>query len=146
MTLDYILLPPFNQSHNLAITNQVVESLNSKNEISYLSVIPIDYFEIFERNMIPDNTKIKNIFYYDNSFDRGFVLMCGLLPCNNPHILVNNWANGWVLEEGESIENFWILYWPNYLSLVGVLFFFIFLYVNLSFSIKVSKTESNMIQ
>ena len=116
---DYILLPPFEGPHYLAVTNQVIEGNPSYNEISYMSVAKIPYSSIFSSQEQKRNPK--DIYYLGTSFDKGFVAFCGITPCQFPHVLVNNWANGWILPEGQNPDeiNLKVVFWPNFLPLVG---------------------------
>jgi hypothetical protein len=122
---DFLLLPSFQDPHNLAITNQVIEGSTSSNEISYISVKKIDYFRIFNLQ----NEKTSVIYTYNKSFDKGFVPFCGFSICPFKHVLVNNWANGWVIPENYDLQNndILIVFWPNYLSLIGFIVFLLFL-------------------
>ncbi len=121
LTSDFVLLPPFLGPHNLALTNQVIEGNTSANEVTYLSVKKIDYLGLFDLQ----KNKSEKLFVYNKSFDKGFIAWCGLGPCPYQHVLVNNWGNGWVLPDNfeDSKSNILVIFWPNYLSLLGVLVF-----------------------
>jgi hypothetical protein len=126
---DFLILPPFIDPHNLAITNQVIEGSTSSNEISYLSVKKIDYTKLF--NIQPESQT--RVYTYFKSYDKGFIAFCGVRVCPFEHVLVNNWANGWVLPESYDISKneILIVFWPNYLSLIGLLIFIIFVYLSI---------------
>ena len=124
---DYLLLPPFSGPHNLALTNQVIEGNTSKNEVSYLSIKEIDYPGLF--NLGPENSK--RVFVYHKAYEKGFIALCGAKICPFERVLVNNWANGWVIPDGYPIKETEILviFWPNFLAFFGFIGFFIFLFI-----------------
>jgi hypothetical protein len=126
---DFILLPPFSGPHNLSITNQVIEGNITQNEISYLSIGKIDYLNLFS----VQKEGSSRVFVYNKAFDRGFISFCGFSICPFEHVLVNNWANGWVIPNDYVISDNQILvvFWPNYLSLFGFIVFFCFLLLSL---------------
>lgn len=130
---DFLILPPFKNPHNLAITNQVIEGSTSSNEISYLSIKRIDYNKLF--NLHPE--KKSKVFTYFKSFDRGFIAFCGFQKCPFEHVLVNNWANGWVLPNDYNLsgKEILIIFWPNYLSLLGALIFLIIVVLSTKYAI-----------
>lgn len=124
---DFILLPPFLGPHNLAVTNQVIEGNSSSNEISYISVRKIDYLDLFDLK----KDAFERVFVYHKSFDRGFVAFCGFGICPFKHVLVNNWANGWVIPQDSSFteKDILVIFWPNFLSLFGFFGFILTLFL-----------------
>jgi len=121
---NFVILPPFKGPHKLAITNQVIEGNVSKNEVSYMSINKIDYLNSFTLEKSSPN----NLFYLDSSFDNGFVALCGYKFCSYEHVLVNNWANGWVLPSNFDAQKtpVRVIFWPNLLPLLGFFIWLIF--------------------
>lgn len=130
LTSNFILIPPFKGPHKLVFTNQVIEGNVSKNEISYMSAVKIDYPNSFT---IKKSTQ-DSLYYYDTSYEKGFLALCDFNFCNFKHVLVNNWANGWVIPEGVDINNIdvKIVFWPNLLPIVGLFIWTIFTIVTFS--------------
>lgn len=79
----------------------------------------------------------REVLVLSQSFNKGWVALTwdGLLPkLAGEHVLVNNWANGWVLSEGvgppspegfgeaRGVEGVRIIFWPQILEYVGFLF------------------------
>jgi len=61
----------------------------------------------------------KNIYYFSQSYHPGWLAFYqGKLL---PHVLVNNWANGWLIpvESQKSIKSIKIVFWPQYLEFLG---------------------------
>jgi hypothetical protein len=101
----------------LAVTNQVIEGNTSSNEISYISVRKINYLDLFDLK----KDTFQKVFVYHKSFDRGFIALCGFGICPFKHVLVNNWANGWVIPQDSLLteKDILVIFWPNLLSLLG---------------------------
>jgi hypothetical protein len=59
------------------------------------------------------------VFVLYEAFERGWVLFCGLKPCDAKHVMVNNWANGWIFEGGQIPDNVRVYFWPQVLQYVG---------------------------
>ena len=125
LTSNFILIPPFKGSHRLVFTNQVIEGNLSKNEISYLAAVKFDYPNSFTIS----KTGQDSLYYFDTSFEKGFIAICNFNLCNYKHVLVNNWANGWIVPDGfdPAKVDVKIIFWPNLLPIVGLLLFVIFI-------------------
>lgn len=125
---DFIILPPFEGPHILSFTNQIIEGSPSRNEIKYLGVTKIPYNSLF--SSFENKKDLKNIYFYGLAYEKGFIAFCGLWPCSYDHVLVNNWANGWVLPEGQNTDeiNIKVVFWPNFLPLIGFALFFGFIF------------------
>ncbi len=126
---DFVLLPAFKGPHKLAITNQVIEGNVSKNEVSYMSINRIDYLNSF--TLVKNNPN--NLYYLDSSYDRGFIALCGYKVCNYEHVLVNNWANGWVLPSNYDAQEapIRVFFWPNLLPVLGFFIWLTYILVSL---------------
>ena len=139
---NYILLPPFKGPHKLVFTNQVVEGNVSKNEIAYMSIVKFDYLNSFSL----EKNSTTNLYYLDSSYDNGFVALCDFNFCSYKHVLVNNWANGWVVPDNfdPSKVDVKIIFWPNLLPLAGLILFIITISLTLWLAfnpIVIDKTE-----
>ena len=93
------------------------------------------------------------------SFENGFkayLLKCeGVIPCNfktffapifgkqiKQHMLVNGWSNGWILPNSEQKSTVAIIFVPQYLEYLGLLFLMIFL-IGLPLSKFITKKNHN---
>ena len=38
-----------------------------------------------------------------------------------PHVIINNWANGWLLRQGSGAQRVTIIFWPQYLEFLGLI-------------------------
>ncbi|MBI2414257.1 hypothetical protein HYV31_00220 [candidate division WWE3 bacterium] len=56
------------------------------------------------------------------SYDRGWIAVCGLKLCNVDHVRVNNWANAWVSGTGFDSQTVYIFFWPAILQHLGWIF------------------------
>jgi len=84
-----------------------------------MSINKIDYLNSF--TLVKNNPN--NLYYLDSSYDRGFIAFCGYKVCNYEHVLVNNWANGWVLPSNYDAQKtpIRVFFWPNLLPVLGFL-------------------------
>jgi len=84
----------------------------------------------------------RSVVFVDQAFENGWVAWCGFKPCQAEHVLVNNWANGWVFNHDGAIssssQNVLIFFWPQILEYLG----FGFLIVWFGFGIFLSKDLS----
>jgi hypothetical protein len=55
----------------------------------------------------------------DQAFENGWVEWCGLRPCSAEHVVVNNWANGWVFDQEKPAGSVVIFFWPQVLEYAG---------------------------
>ena len=57
------------------------------------------------------------------AFESGWIALCGNKVCPAKHVLVNNWANGWVFENNSYNGKITIFFWPQVLEYVGFAMF-----------------------
>ena len=147
----YFLVPPMGEGrgYTVNISNLTFGGSVSVNDLEYLALTPFPYDFIKTLHKELDRGKPGSLVVYNQAFDRGFVAFCGLLPCPAEHVVVNNWANGWVFgvlvggvsgdgsvvsESGGSdlgdggvvldsidADSVVILFWPQLLEYLGLL-------------------------
>lgn len=134
----YYMLPPFGDSYGytLNISNTVFGGFPTSNELSYISFTPInyDFMKGLHGGQLSTAKKGTNLFIYNESYDTGWLAICGGELCNAKHVVVNNWANGWVFNE-DMPDDIRVIFWPQYLEYLG----FILLLVPLLRIIKVGR-------
>lgn len=134
------LIPPTDQSvgFDINVNNFSVKENPSVNDIESVAVYPFDYEKLSQTetySTTPDQKTDTAIVAYSQSFDSGWKAY--MVGGNNwltdifpfffgkeikEHVLVNNWANGWILDNPESKKSrFVIIYWPQYLEYLGLL-------------------------
>ncbi|MBP7785933.1 hypothetical protein KA062_01615 [Patescibacteria group bacterium] len=117
----FYLVPPLGDGvgYTVNISNYVFGNTNSTNELKYLSLIPLSYNTI--KNIeVSSESLIENhqTFVLNEAYDPGWVAICGFGKCDAKHVKVNNWANGWVFENG--IPNHVnVIFWPQLLEYFG---------------------------
>jgi len=108
-------------------------------------VSPFDYAKLSQIETYPTvavQNEEKNVIVYSQSFDAGWKAyqvqsakfkvqswINNLFPFLfgkeiKEHVLVNNWANGWVIPNSSLILNhssFIIIFWPQYLEYLGLI-------------------------
>lgn len=136
-TKDIFLLPPMSKDkavggYVININNLGVKNIPSINDISSIYIIPFPYNWLSEIVSKGDSDTTGKIFVLSNSYEVGFkayeVKNKGLLSSIFPftgnselkdHVLVNNWANGWSLNEEIEPDSITILFIPQYLEYLG---------------------------
>ena len=96
----YFLVPPMGEGggYTINFSNLTFGDSVSVNDLEYLALTPFPYDFIKSLHKELDEGKPGSLVVYNQAFERGFVAFCGLLPCPAEHVVVNNWANGWVFE------------------------------------------------
>jgi hypothetical protein len=136
---DIFLLPPMDNSdkndfgYDINISNLGIKGTPTVNDLESIQIIPIPYRFLSSIKTVSDNTD-KQIYTFPYAFEEGFSaylvkdnLLARVFPfvmgnSLKEHVLVNNWANGWVLDK-QSVENqkIIVVYWPQYLEYFGLL-------------------------
>ncbi|PIU02274.1 hypothetical protein COT66_01040 [Candidatus Shapirobacteria bacterium CG09_land_8_20_14_0_10_49_15] len=112
------LIPPQStgeKGFDLNLSNYSIGQVPSVNQLKAVKIFPVDY-----QWLAPIDQKNKRLFF-DQSFDSGWLALGwedgG--PKLLKHVLINNWANGWELNnEGQRP---WIFFWPQGLEYLGFL-------------------------
>jgi hypothetical protein len=52
-------------------------------------------------------------------YEKGWVALCDGVVCNAKHVMVNNWANGWIFENPVNINKVKVVFWPQILEYIG---------------------------
>lgn len=134
------LIPSIERSIGLDINinNFSVKNSPSVNDLKAIEIYPFDYDKLSQIETYPASSaqnEEKNVIVYSQSFDSGWKAYS--VKNNNwlskafpfffgkelkEHVLVNNWANGWVIPNSSLILNhssFIITFWPQYLEYLG---------------------------
>jgi hypothetical protein len=117
----FYLLPPMGNGsgYTLNISNLVFGDGISINDLQYISLTPVPYMYMRTAHTPLAKNSHDKVFVLYEAFERGWVLFCGLKPCDAKHVMVNNWANGWIFEGGQIPDNVRVYFWPQVLQYVG---------------------------
>ncbi|HOD01531.1 MAG TPA: hypothetical protein PKH50_02315 [bacterium] len=121
--------------YTLNISNYVFGDTMSKNELEYLSLIPVSYDLIKGFEISEPNTGNNNVFVFNEAYDPGWLAFCGIAPCPATHVKVNNWANGWVFENSIP-DNIHIFFWPQIGEFIGFLLLFLSMFYSFGYKEK----------
>lgn len=131
----FYFIPPMGDGvgYTLNVSNYVFGDTLSRNELEYLSLVPVSYnliknITVGNSTNSPDQTYVLN-----EAYDDGWLALCGWKVCGAEHVKVNNWANGWVFNRSVP-SGIMIVFWPQILGFVG--FSFLVLVLLLSFRYK----------
>ncbi|OGK64581.1 hypothetical protein A2313_04085 [Candidatus Roizmanbacteria bacterium RIFOXYB2_FULL_41_10] len=142
---EYFVLPPFetfDQGLEIRINNHSFNNTPSVSEVSFMGLTPVPFSYLtgirLQQIETVKSAKSKNIVinklsywqyqgFLPDEFSNNLILSQAFDPgwrayLNGrelkEHVLVNNWANGWVIPEDESGE-VKIIFWPQYLQFLG---------------------------
>jgi len=73
--------------------------------------------------------KSGEVLVLNQSYDNGWIAFCGFRNCRAKHLMVNNWANGWVFDSGVAVGNVYLVFWPQLLEYFGLGLFVVVLFV-----------------
>jgi len=111
------------RGYTVNISNLTFGGSVSVNDLEYLALTPFPYDFIRTLHKELDLGKPGSLVVYNQAFDRGFVAFCGLLPCPAEHVVVNNWANGWVFgglaDEVVEVGSVVVVFLPQLLEYFG---------------------------
>jgi len=148
----YVVLPPmkyYGQGYSLNFLNISIGDTETINDIKNISIYRIPFYFLTHIELLNPNNKQSynnSIFAFYQSYDPGWKAyevkdkgpLSSILPFFfstelKDHILVNNWANGWVLPETSNSSSIIIVFLPQYLEYLGFgLLFVLFIYLILS--------------
>jgi hypothetical protein len=118
-TTQYFLIPPMGDGTGYTVnaSNLIFGTSVSINDLEYVALVPFPY------NLVKSIHKPlatgTGLLVYDQAFENGWVAFCGMVPCRANHVLVNNWANGWVFDDGVPVKSATVIFWPQILEYLG---------------------------
>jgi len=147
---DIFLLPPMKgenkdssskEGFDININSLGIKGTPSVNDLRSIEIIPIPYSWMSQIKNFNKDIKLKdNVLTFSYSFDPGWkayeVQNSNFLSLYLPfffgkelknHVLVNNWENGWLLENSHlsSVNSrLVIVFWPQYLEYLGFIILF----------------------
>lgn len=114
------------------------------NDLYEVSVYEIPYNSL-KSEKIYNNQSFENkkIYYFSQSYHPGWIAFSNgkLLP----HVLVNNWANGWIIPEDQqnNAQTIKIIFWPQYLEFLGFILLVVSFFAILKIKEKHEHTSSS---
>jgi len=150
LTTDYYIIPPSyvdNYGYNLLLNNYSIGNEKTVNRLKSIRLIPFPYAFIQSYKQLPDQENNDNVVYFkDIAYEKNWKAYSvplnignnGLLRLFSPlfgtelkdHVLVNNWANGWVISQNQlksvktslnqsGHQQIVIIFLPQYLEFLG---------------------------
>jgi hypothetical protein len=123
MVTSYYFLPPtIGSRYTLNLTGLVFGKYGeSENKIDYISFTPVPY-RLLKHTRVNYEPQTYRVLVLSESFNKGWVPFCGLRPCVGEHVYVNNWANGWIIDQDYEKNDIVFIFWPQLVQYVGYLF------------------------
>ncbi len=96
-TTQYFLVPPMGNGRGYTVnfSNLIFGTSVSINDLEYVALVPFPYYLVRGIHK-PLTTVAGRLLVYNQAFENGWIAWCGFKPCRAEHVVVNNWANGWV--------------------------------------------------
>ncbi len=120
---DYFLVPPSDDGigYGLSLDNISYGNYETANEIKSIEIIPLPYNFLSQIYFYSDKRpKEQKVIVLNQSFHPAWQAYLGKNKLKD-HMLVNNWANGWILPENYSGEKVVFVFWPQLLEFFGFL-------------------------
>ncbi len=133
---DLFLIPPLDQSmgFDINIDNFSIKNSPSLNDLESIKIYPFDYSrlsQLEDYSISAGENSEKSVLVYSQSFEPGWKAYENGKELKE-HVLVNNWANGWLIENskvksptfakasaGRQNSKITIVFWPQYLEYLG---------------------------
>jgi hypothetical protein len=104
--MDYFVLPPLagdGLGYSAYISNDAIGREPTVNEMRRIRVWKIPYKELLTSRITPSVVSRTSVLVYSRAYDPGWIAFerTSAFPFVKPlpnHVLVNNWANGWLLQ------------------------------------------------
>jgi hypothetical protein len=120
---------------DINLNNFGVKGTPSINEIKSIEITPFSYNQLSQLETYNPNAgslKGKDVLIFAETFENGWqayeIKNKNWLTASLPflfgkkikeHVLVNNWENGWILENTNQKIEFTVIFWPQYLEYLG---------------------------
>ncbi|MEX1052400.1 MAG: hypothetical protein WEC80_00965 [Patescibacteria group bacterium] len=120
---DYFIIPKYNHSggYHLILRNISIGDTESVNRLKSIKIIPFPYSYIQGIKILNSESLQKNrIIKFDNAYEKNWSAYVKGKRLKN-HVLVDNWANGWIIDEDTDVKNVKFVFWPQYLEYFGFL-------------------------
>lgn len=114
-----IIIPPTSSylysNYGLHIRNESAGVTISSNTIESINVDYMPYNWLKTLKITNNNFNEQSIYYLSEAYNPGWLAFSNgkILP----HVKVNNWANGWLLDNESN--NIQVIFWPQYLEFLG---------------------------
>jgi hypothetical protein len=143
-TTEQFLLPPLADlasGYTVDVNNFTIPGKSTINTLFDISIYRINYDKIIGRNTALPPAQTNTVITNNQAFDPGWLAMEKIptfpyFRLLNNHVLLNNWSNGWILNNPINKSAIVFFYWPQLLEWVGFLLVPISLWILLQRTIR----------
>lgn len=120
-TKNFYLIPPMEKGagYTVNVSNLVFGNETASNQLYYLGLTPVPYEHLKSLHTEVTQSKSQSLLIYNQAYEKGWIATCGWKLCKADHVLVNNWANGWVFENGFDQQKVKVVFWPQLFEYLG---------------------------
>lgn len=120
---DFFVIPPTDEKYGYTLNFSNIhfgESINVS-DLAYIGIAQIPYDTLRSAHSAPRISSDETLIVFNQAYEPGWIAFCGTKLCSAKHVMVNNWANGWVFEQPIQPQEVTPLFWPQILENIGIL-------------------------
>lgn len=119
----FYLIPPMGEEmgYTVNFSNLVFGADSTINQLEKVYMSPVAYDYLRGLHSSAPRVTDKGLVVLNESYEGGWLALCGVLPCKAEHVMVNNWSNGWVFSEPPDLSKIKLVFWPELLEYAGAL-------------------------
>lgn len=121
MDTDYFIIPQYNNTggYRLILRNISIGNVESINRLKTIKIVafPFSYLQNI-KILNKDSSNKTDVLVFNQAYEKNWVAYLSGKRLKK-HVLVNNWANGWVVDDNVNIKDVKIVFWPQYLEYLG---------------------------
>lgn len=124
MDNDYFIIPQYNNTggYRLILRNISIGNVESINRLKTIKIVAFPFLYLQNIKILnKENFNKTDVLVFDQAYEKNWSAYL-LGKKLKEHVLVNNWANGWVVDDKVDINDVKIIFWPQYLEYLGFLF------------------------
>lgn len=128
---------PFNPGLTILFNNTTFDKISSINDIKDISIYPFPFEQLIKTKInVSSDITPTSIYVIPQSYHSGWI---SIPP--RPHVLVNNWANGFLVKDNEKII---VIFWPQILEYLGFILAFGVILTQIHCSYSVYRKKRNI--
>lgn len=125
LATSYVILPPLasdGKGYSVTVVNQAFGDIQSINDIGTITFykVPYQYLLSQRSDLPPKQPSQTNTLIASTAYHPGWIAIDTTTWKLLPHVLINNWKNGWTTPSTD-ISHIIIIFWPQVLEYIGFL-------------------------
>lgn len=121
MDYDYFVIPQYNNTggYHLILRNISIGNVESINRLKSIKIVafPFSYLQNI-KILNKENYNKTDVLVFNQAYEKNWSAYLSGKRLKD-HVLVNNWANGWVVDNNTDVNDIKFVFWPQYLEYLG---------------------------